>query len=64
MIPFYLGDECDPDDDNDGVPDELDNCRLIANPDQKDSIGKVLYTRICVDMSRWSIKISQTCNKI
>jgi len=26
----------DPDDDNDGVPDEIDNCPLIANPDQAD----------------------------
>ena len=46
-----LGDECDPDDDNDGIADyayrvdeegkqirsDLDNCRLVANFDQKDS---------------------------
>ncbi|KAK3524583.1 hypothetical protein QTP70_029895 [Hemibagrus guttatus] len=35
-----LGDECDDDDDNDGIPDFLppgpDNCRLVPNPDQKD----------------------------
>lgn len=31
------GDECDDDDDNDGVLDEDDNCRLVVNPDQKDS---------------------------
>lgn len=39
-----LGDECDNDDDNDGIPDYVppgpDNCRLIANPNQKDSDGK------------------------
>ncbi|KAG8146903.1 hypothetical protein E2320_013997 [Naja naja] len=37
------GDDCDNDDDNDGVPDYLppgpDNCRLIANPNQKDVDG-------------------------
>lgn len=35
-----LGDECDDDDDNDGIPDVLppgpDNCRLVPNPDQID----------------------------
>ena len=35
-----FGDECDDDDDNDGVPDFLppgpDNCRLVPNPDQID----------------------------
>lgn len=35
-----LGDECDDDDDNDGIPDFLppgpDNCRLVPNPDQTD----------------------------
>ncbi len=29
-------DACDPDDDGDGVPDEDDNCPLVANPDQVD----------------------------
>ena len=37
------GDECDDDDDNDGIPDLLppgpDNCRLILNPLQEDSNG-------------------------
>lgn len=33
------GDACDDDDDNDGIPDIHDNCRLIANKDQKDSNG-------------------------
>ncbi|KAJ8335208.1 hypothetical protein SKAU_G00408470 [Synaphobranchus kaupii] len=36
-------DECDEDDDNDGIPDFIgpgpDNCRLIVNPNQKDSNG-------------------------
>lgn len=39
-----LGDECDGDDDNDGVPDYVppgpDNCRLVPNPNQKDSDGE------------------------
>lgn len=32
-----LGDDCDHDDDNDGILDDYDNCRLIINPNQKDS---------------------------
>lgn len=39
------GDECDDDDDNDGIPDLLppgpDNCRLIPNPLQEDSNGRL-----------------------
>lgn len=39
-----LGDECDDDDDNDGIPDFLppgpDNCRLVPNPDQTDDNSK------------------------
>src|ERR1700753_416454 len=27
------------DSDNDGIPDALDNCPMVANPDQKDSVG-------------------------
>lgn len=34
-----LGDDCDHDDDNDGILDDYDNCRLIVNPNQKDSDG-------------------------
>ncbi|MDX1547965.1 MAG: thrombospondin type 3 repeat-containing protein [Rhodothermales bacterium] len=33
------GDACDDDDDGDGVPDEGDNCRLVANADQADADG-------------------------
>lgn len=39
------GDECDDDDDDDGIPDLLppgpDNCRLIPNPLQEDSNGRL-----------------------
>ncbi len=34
------GDACDYDDDNDGVPDDKDNCRLTPNADQLDSDGE------------------------
>lgn len=34
------GDACDDDDDNDGVPDSRDNCRLVPNPGQEDKDGK------------------------
>lgn len=34
-----IPDDCDPDSDEDGVLDEVDNCRLVANPDQRDSGG-------------------------
>ncbi|KAK5648496.1 hypothetical protein RI129_003388 [Pyrocoelia pectoralis] len=32
-----LGDACDPDADNDGIPNHPDNCPLIPNPDQADT---------------------------
>jgi len=32
-----MGDSCDNDDDNDGIPDGQDNCPLKANPMQRDS---------------------------
>lgn len=39
-----IGDECDDDDDNDGIPDLRppgpDNCRLVPNPGQDDSDRK------------------------
>ena len=31
-----VGDDCDPDADNDGIPNLEDNCPLIANPEQMD----------------------------
>ena len=34
-----LGDACDPDDDNDGLADGDDNCRLTPNPAQTDTDG-------------------------
>lgn len=41
MFVFWnLGDVCDEDDDNDGIPDVFDNCVLIPNPDQIDTNGK------------------------
>jgi len=35
----WLGDACDPDDDDDGILDEADNCPLIVNPGQGDGDG-------------------------
>lgn len=37
LAAFWQGDECDDDDDNDGILDTKDNCRLVANPSQEDS---------------------------
>lgn len=34
-----VGDACDPDNDNDGVPNAADNCPAAANPDQTDWDG-------------------------
>ena len=34
-----LGDACDPDDDNDGIPDDEDICPLQPDPDQRDLDG-------------------------
>ena len=36
----FSGDECDDDDENDGISDRYDNCRLVKNPDQRDTNGK------------------------
>jgi hypothetical protein len=35
----FAGDDCDPDDDGDGVDDAADNCLWLANPDQGDLDG-------------------------
>jgi len=34
---------CDDDDDNDGIKDVEDNCRLVPNKDQKDTDSKISY---------------------
>ena len=34
-----MGDDCDPDMDNDGILNEMDNCPKTPNPDQKDADG-------------------------
>lgn len=56
-----IGDDCDDDDDNDGIPDNEtarglgpDNCRLISNPNQKDSDGNehisLLFAPVVMNM--------------
>ena len=37
---FAVGNKCDDDDDNDNIVDTRDNCRIIPNPDQVDSMSK------------------------
>lgn len=53
------GDECDDDDDNDGIPDLLppgpDNCRLIPNPLQEDSNGRRRLTPLILLTSKWGM---------
>lgn len=48
-----IGDECDDDDDNDGIPDRVppgpDNCRLVPNPGQEDSNSKWAQPRAARD---------------
>ena len=39
LIGDKIGDICDPDADNDGLPNLSDNCPLIRNEDQYDSDG-------------------------
>ena len=34
-----IGDACDDDIDNDGIPNEKDNCIMVPNPDQKVAEG-------------------------
>ena len=37
---LFAGDPCDSDDDDDGVADFIDNCRLVFNVDQKQTKSK------------------------
>lgn len=37
---FVPGDACDDDKDNDGLKDDVDNCRLVKNTLQRDYDGK------------------------
>lgn len=52
-----LGDECDDDDDNDGIPDIIppgpDNCRLVPNPEQTDDNSE---SQMCSTFMNLTIK--------
>ena len=57
VLRISTGDECDSDDDNDGISDKLDNCRLIKNRDQKDSEGRNhIVLRVVTDQLKMLIK--------
>jgi len=43
------GDACDEDDDNDLIPDRVDNCQFVKNQDQADMDGAVLRQDIDSD---------------
>ncbi len=56
---------CDPDDDNDGVLDNVDNCRLTPNSDQKDTDGDFVGD-VCDnddDNDDWSDEYERTTSK-
>ena len=49
---MFVGDACDNDDDNDGVPDSSDNCRLDSNADQTDTDGDGEGITLACDRAR------------
>ena len=46
LILYFLGDICDNDDDNDNIPDDVDNCPLVVNPNQHDFDSMHLFSII------------------
>jgi hypothetical protein len=46
-----IGDVCDPDIDNDGILNEVDNCIFVHNPDQRDSDGPDKVGDACGELS-------------
>ena len=68
---IYTGDVCDPDDDDDGVYDLIDNCQYDYNRDQSDidsdGIGKceMSYTAIhCIITHHYTFKLKSNSLKI
>ena len=53
MLYASIGDACDGDDDNDGVPDERDNCPKVKNYDQMDRNGTPAQFMLCLQW--WNV---------